>query len=157
MKTIGELIHSLELEDVLSALKRLYTGEGEDEEGYREVWAKLKTMQPQNTSTTVLLSRRQSGWIDVSGLEPGSSTHYAIEFVEWAQWLSMPIDVAPELRPMLETEQLAHCLYEMTFAGYEQSDIEEKLEEIRDAHEEVMAMTEDEIKSLPTFPLSQVQ
>jgi hypothetical protein len=30
----------------------------------------------------------------------------------------MPIIVAAELQPMGAEEQLAHCLYEMTWAGY---------------------------------------
>ncbi len=156
MKTVGELIHSLDLANVLAALKSVYTGEGESEEGYRLVWSKLKAMQPQNSSVTVLLSRRGGNWIDVSGLEPGDSQHYAIEFVDWAQWLSMPIKVAPELGAMREAEQLAHCLYEMTFMGYDQADIAENLEDIHDSVEEIKAMTEEERKSLPTFPSSQV-
>jgi hypothetical protein len=159
----SELIHSLDLEDVLAVLARHYTGESESEEGYRDVWAKLQTMQPKATTFVVVLSKSRNtepddqDWVDVSGRDAGTDTMYAIEFTDWAQWLSMPIEVAPELRPMLEAEQLAHCLHEMTFAGYEESDIEEKLEEIRDAAEEVMNMSEEEIKSLPTFPSSRLQ
>ena len=152
MKTVGELIHSLEQEDVLGALKRLYTGENESEEGYREVWAKLRVMQPQATHMTCVLRLTQSfddppePYVDVSG-DDGSGQTWALEFRPWAEWLAMPVKVSAELNAMAETEQLAHCLYEMTFAGYDQADIAEQFEEICYLAEEAIATLEAETKA----------
>jgi hypothetical protein len=149
MVTVGELIHSLKKDDVLAKLKDLYQGPGEDPEGYEEVWEKLKGMQLQTTTITVYISQRQSFsnsniYIDVSGKEPSEDQLYAIEFVPWPQWLTMEITVAPELEPMSDIEKLAHCLYEMTWAGYSQETIADELEIINDRVEEIKEMFPDE-------------
>lgn len=149
MKTVGELVHSLDLEDIIAALKRLYQGEGESEEGYREVWAKLKVMQPQQTTMTCVLWQAYSlgepfePYVDVSG-DDGSEHSWAIEFRPWSEWLSMPINIDKRLGAMPETEQLAHCLYEMTWAGYDQETVAEHLEDIHEKAEEVKKMLNEE-------------
>jgi hypothetical protein len=143
MPTVGDLIHSLDNAKVLSELARLYQGEGEDLDGYAEMWLVLKDLRPKLTKMSVLLSRRWSDddpsepCVDISGVETGDPQQYAIEYIEWQEWLSMPVIVAAELQPMGAEEQLAHCLYEMTWAGYRQEDIAEQKQEIVDSVAEV--------------------
>jgi hypothetical protein len=142
MATVGELIHSLNKADVMAALARLYTGEGEWPEGYEMVWDRLLAMQPKLTTISVYLAGSPSDddppemWIDVSGRQDGSAENWAIEFVEWPEWLSMPVTVSPELADMPDVEKLAHCLYEMTWPGYNPEAIAEKLEDICSSVEE---------------------
>ena len=143
MPTVGDLIHSLDKEAVFAHLARLYQGDGESPEGYNNVWHFLKNLQPKMSDTSILISRRWSlddppePRIDVSGTKGGSSEHWAIEYVEWQEWLWMPILVDKEIQPMADEEALAHCMYEMTWAGYTQSDIKEQYDEIIDRVDEV--------------------
>ncbi len=137
--TLGELIHSLDKDEVLDKLKELYQGPGEDLEGYQEVWEKLKVMQPENTTISVQITKRQyfldgQDYIHVSGIKPNDPQTYAIKYVPWEQWLSMEITTDLNLT---DIEKVAHCLYEMTWAGYNQETIAEQIEEINDRVEEV--------------------
>ena len=150
--TVGELIHSLSKQAVLDTLAHLYTGKGEWPEGYASLWEELRKMQPVLTDCSVVLSRTWSSddepepLVDVSGRMKGDTQLYAIEFVPWQEWLSMPIEVDAELQPMPLEEQLAHCFYEMTWAGYTQSEVGDRLEEITDRVEEVKEAWEKEPK-----------
>src|SRR5580658_2375468 len=139
MPTVGDLIHSLDRAKVLAELARLYSGDGEDPEGYEEMWETLKGLQPKLSEMSVLLGRSWSvdeppeAIVDVSGIKEGDGEHYAIEYVDWQEWLSMPIIVSEDLQPMSGEEQLAHCLYEMSWAGYSQADIKERCDAILDS------------------------
>lgn len=154
MKTVGELIHSLDKESVLGELANLHKDEGEDAEGYDKMWDELLTLQPKLTKTSVLLSlalsldEESETWIDISGIKEGDNSKYAIEFTDWREWLSMPIKVGDDLLPMSEDHQLAHCLYEMSWAGYTQPEIQERWDRILDSVEEIQAYLEDESKKL---------
>lgn len=149
MRTVGELMHSLSKARVLAELSTLYNGSGEDPAGYDQMWDTLKSLQPKLTKLSVVLSRRWSldeppePWVDISGVEAGDPQHLAIEYVDWGEWLSMPVHVAPEIQPMSPEEQLAHCLYEMSWAGYTQAVIKEQYDEILDMAEEVKILIGD--------------
>ena len=70
---------------------------------------------------------------------------YAIEFVEWKNWLGM--DVAPETtKNFSDLEIIAHCLYEMTFIGYEENEIQEQFNTIKNEIEEYKNLAEEEKK-----------
>ncbi len=54
---------------------------------------------------------------------------YGLEFTDWAEWLDMEIE--PEtLSRYAEVDIIGHCLWEMTFFGYSQEDIEKAVEEL---------------------------
>lgn len=89
-------------------------------------------------------------YVDVSGrkLKPETnsiSDSYAIEFVKWEKWLGM--DLAPEtLDNFSELEIIAHCLFEMTFCGYEQEEIQEQFDSINKTIDEYKSLTDEEKK-----------
>ncbi len=69
----------------------------------------------------------------------------AIEFTPWNEWLGM--DVSPEsLSEFNELEIIAHCLYEMTFVGYGEEEIQAELDKINESAEEIKNMTDEEKK-----------
>ena len=86
--------------------------------------------------------------MDVSGRkieeDPNSITDsYAIEFVAWEKWLGM--DLAPETTKIFsDLEIIAHCLYEMTFIGYNEEEINDQFEMINDRVEEYKNLTKEE-------------
>lgn len=143
MRTVGELIHSIDKEAVLATLAKTYHGTGEDPEGYSDAWDTLLSMQPKLTKLSCVLSRKKFG-VDVSGREGDDPQLYAIEFVDWREWLSMPIVIDPSIGDMSDTEQLAHVLYELTWGGYDPETQQAMVDEIDDRIEEIKSTYPDE-------------
>lgn len=61
---------------------------------------------------------------------------YAIEFVPWSEWLGMEISTETQVK-YSELEILAHCLWEMTIAGYSEAAIKNQIDEIMQAKEDM--------------------
>ena len=130
----------------------LYPDQEESIEDYREVFEKLTTITAVDTEMIIVLATVEDdfdpeepiSYVDVSGRKPNGGEHpdetnYAIEFEEWEKWLGM--DLAPEtLQNFNELEIIAHCLFEMTFCGFDEVEIQEQFEDIK--------KTKDELKSL---------
>lgn len=72
-------------------------------------------------------------------------TDFALGFVPWEQWLGMDVD-PQALKDYTPPRVVAHCLWEMTFYGIEQSQIQAERDEIRRRAEKLDAMTEEERK-----------
>jgi hypothetical protein len=141
-------------------LLNLYPDQKEIIDEYKRVFESLQMMQPVNDEMLIVLteyecdtddeSKAKSTYVDVSGrklkAELNSITEsYAIEFVKWENWLGMKI--APEtIDNFNELEIIAHCLYEMTFCGYEQEEIQEQFDSIKKTVDDYKSLTDDEKK-----------
>jgi hypothetical protein len=67
----------------------------------------------------------------------------AIEFTAWSKWLGM--DISEEsLLHFSELEIISHCLYEMTFVGFEEEEIQEEFNTIENSIEDYKNMTNEE-------------
>ena len=85
----------------------------------------------------VLNTGEFGGYWDVSGQDVEDLEFYAIEFRPWEEWLRMEID--PEtLKTLSPLDIICHCLWEMTFIGYEQDEISKQWQEILQAKDEIM-------------------
>jgi hypothetical protein len=139
------------------ALLKLYPDEKKNISGYEEVFNKLKIMPVNESNISILVSNEiddfdNTEYVHVSGYytnpEDNTDEHtmsLAIEFTPWSEWLGM--DISPKtLSEFNELEIIAHCLYEMTFVGYEEEDIKAELDKINDLVEEIKNMTEEEKK-----------
>ena len=155
-----ELIKSQHWLSIELTLLDLYPDQKEIIEEYRRVFESLQLMQPENDDMLIVLteyecdtddeSQPTSTYVDVSGRkqepEPNSLTNsHAIEFVKWQNWLGM--NIAPEtLENFNDLEIVAHCLYEMTFCGYEQDEIQEQFASIKKSVDDYKHLTEEEKK-----------
>lgn len=72
-----------------------------------------------------------------------SETDYALELTPWEKWLGMEIDTGT-LKKYMPTQIVAHCLWEMTFLGFDQSQIRKERDELKRRIDELDAMTEEE-------------
>ena len=68
-----------------------------------------------------------------------STLSTAIEFTAWSEWLGMPIDTN-SLKEFSELEIVAHCLNEMTYAGFEQEEINSKMDRIKNKAECLLSL-----------------
>jgi hypothetical protein len=136
-------------------LLKLYPDEKKNISGYEEVLSKLKMLEPKEKDISILVSWEkddfdQTDYVNVSGYHnnPKENTDeanisLALEFTPWNEWLGMDID-ANTLKTFNELEIIAHCLYEVTFVGFEEEEIKAELDKINDAAEEIENMTEEE-------------
>jgi hypothetical protein len=123
----------------------------------------LRHLEPQITNTRILLeiteaeNENDDTYVDVHGKD--GTTHqeleefkwyseqgktdmatrevkYALDFTPWEEWLGMQIDPSTLLE-FSESEIIAHCLWEMTFHGFEQNKIQTKVAELRSQSEAI--------------------
>lgn len=147
MTTVGELFHSLNRDEVIATIDRIYPNPKVDYPSYEAAWDIILRKESATQTTMVCeLYTAQScddppeTYIGVHGREPGEDVAYAIEFVPWAEWLSMEIRVLPECGEVPPVEVLAHIFWEMTWVGYDDQSIADEKEAIEDKVEEVKAM-----------------
>lgn len=63
------------------------------------------------------------------GWSVGDCYSWALDFTPWSEWLALPVDVANE-RDLTSAEIVAHCLWEMTWHGYDENMRSAKLDRI---------------------------
>ncbi|TQD38826.1 DUF6557 family protein [Haloflavibacter putidus] len=143
--TLNQLIQTNAWASVAEILVELYPAEKENLDGYALVYEKLKFLNPEECDMYIELKNVTDDfdgepYVDISGKYKNPKTEeekfsMAIEFTPWSQWLGM--DICPEsIEEFSELEIIAHCLYEMTFAGFEEKDIQEELNNIKETAEE---------------------
>jgi hypothetical protein len=128
-------------------------------EDYREVFEKLRLLDPLDYDMNIILSEydcdirdanKTSTYVDVSGRkkehDPDSiSNSYALEFLEWEKWLGM--DLASEtVKDFSELEIIAHYLNEMTFLDFNEEEIRKQFERISNIADEYKSSTNEEKK-----------
>ena len=157
---LHELIKSNNWLSVVLTLLKLYPDQKQILDNYKTIFEKLQLVEPVNDEMLIVLteyesdtdgiSEPKSTYVDVSGRklkqDPNSlSNSYAIEFVKWENWLGM--EIAPEtLENFNELEIITHCLYEMTFCGYEQDEIQTQFDTINKTIDEYKNLTDEEKK-----------
>lgn len=152
------LIKSHHWLSVEMTLLSLYPDQKESIDAYRIVFERLRLLEPVNDDMLIVLTEcageiddedgSASTYVDVSGRklvpEPDSLTDsYALEFVKWENWLGMEL-ATETIENFTELEIIAHCLYEMTFCGYDQEEIQAQLSSLKSTMEDYQNLTEEE-------------
>lgn len=144
MKTLKELFLQTTWKQVLESLKRYYLEDVDDEESelmFEYVYVKLCNMKPVTRNDNMIIDIRwikhnelSKGYYDVSGFK--DETYYALDFTPWAEWLGMKVN--ERLFNQFTNEDIvAHCIWEMTFHGFEEEQIQEKKDDLNRIVEEV--------------------
>lgn len=155
--TLKELFKKKSWLSVREDLYHWYPDEEPNDHDYEAVFSKLQVMDGTNSDLKIVLRTvtddtfSEEPYVDVSGKKweskdgngTGRYESYAIEFKPWEEWLGMEIDEI-SLREFTETEILSHCLFEMTFVGFDQKQIQKRYEEMKDLTEEIKAITKGE-------------
>ena len=113
-----------------------------------------------NTDIEIVLAEQLSDdnnrekYVDVSGKNKISDSSeitesLAIEFVSWNKWLGMSISTYT-LQNFTELEIISHCLFEMTFIDFDETEIQEQFSDINKTMETYKKMTDEEKKSNTT-------
>ena len=146
-----ELICKYNWNDVQSTFMKLYPDQGKNIEGYKQVFKELHAIKPVETKIRIVIEDifdeyDKEYYTHVSGKDGtlnkesdpehfkddeigNQEVSYAIEFIDWAEWLAMDID-HESLSKYSELEIIGHCLWEMTFCGFTQKDIKKAIDTI---------------------------
>ena len=149
----SEIIKSNAWLTIELTLLRLYPEQTESIENYRLVYEALKFLQPIEMDVDITLYQyydddEQPSIVDVSGINlrpnPTDVTNgLAIEFTPWNKWLGMGIDPITA-KTFSEPEIICHCLTEMTYAGFEERDIEIEFAKLKSVVDDYLAMPIEE-------------
>jgi hypothetical protein len=159
-----ELIKSNEWLSIELTFSKLYPDQRESIENYRLVYEALKFLQPVYSDIKIVLNPygddgHPSG-VDVYGVnpkpEPEDVTNgLALEFTSWDKWLGMDIDQLT-LKEFTEIEIICHCLDEMTYAGFEEEEIQAEFDKLKSIMDEYKALTPEE-KAKQTIRLDELK
>ena len=114
-------------------------------QGYEMMYENLKLLTDYPLNDCVInISKREEDdneWHHLCGKE--GSTDWNMSFVPWGEWLNMSIDSETVLNYDAK-EIICHCLFNMTYYGYNEKDIQLMLEKLDNA----VTLTEEELNEL---------
>jgi GNAT superfamily N-acetyltransferase len=153
-----DLIRNNSWPSVEIALLDLYPDQKRNISGYEIIFSQLLIMPEDESDMEIVLERVEDEdstdgyYNDVSGKKKDTTedeaeltSSYALEFTPWDQWLAMRIG-SETLKEFSEPEIIAHCLFEMTFIGFDEATIQREWNEIEREVEEVTNMSPEEKK-----------
>ena len=160
-----DIVRVCSFKSVKESLLRLYPEQKKNINGYKDVFETLRLMRPRKSEERMVIDIRRVGrgknpYFAVSGIcvEEDIEQLYALEYTPWSKWLGYEVSQRL-LKKMSKDEIVAHCLWEMTFAGFTQEKIRRKIrtlkkqiQDIKDGkvktitHEEAMALFEEKVK-----------
>jgi len=140
-------------------LLELYPDEAKNISGYKKVFEELLFMHPDDSDISIVVAHQKDDfdgeeYVDVSGKYNNPKNEeekfsQAIEFTAWSKWLGMEIS-QESLLHFSELEIISHCLFEMTFVGFEEKEIQEELNSMEKSIEEYKNMTDEDKKANTT-------
>ena len=150
--TLKNIIKKNSWSSIRDQFLKEYPQEEKNIEDYKSVYDKLCLLSPKKSGMRIVVEEVQQDelndepYIAVSGKDTtlqkelddfkyfnekedseiaNSEVTFALEYSLWAEWLGMEID--PEsTNKYSELEIIAHCLYEMTFLGFDEESIKKE-------------------------------
>jgi DNA gyrase/topoisomerase IV subunit A len=150
--TLKSLINSYHWLSVEITLLDLYPDQIKNIERYRAVFEELKTINPSPSDITLVIKEvvddEEEGttFSEVFGRQSEEEHGLALEFKPWDKWLGFSIN-EQTLKNYNKLEITAHCLYEMTFYGFDEDTIQQQWKEIEDSAKELENMSDEERKA----------
>ncbi len=163
-RSFHELIKSNEWLIIELTFSKLYPDQQESIENYRLVYETLKFLEPKESGIDIILNPYDDdgkrSLVDVYGRNPHPEPEdindvLALEFTSWDKWLGMNIGTLA-LREFSEPEIICHCLNEMTYAGFEQEEIQAEFDKLKSIVNEYKALTPEE-KAKQTISLDELK
>ncbi|WQJ53359.1 MAG: hypothetical protein [Wendovervirus sonii] len=138
--TFKELINIANINKALEYLVTVYPEEKNKADIYKEIFKTLNSLK--GTSAKYKIRVRMSGTgkfrhYIVVGVDKEGKAIYALDLMPWSEWVSMEIDDCTFESISDINEILAACLYEMTFFGFSENDIENYKEKLNKIIEDI--------------------
>ncbi len=152
---LGEIIKTNHWLSVELTLLKLYPDQDKNISAYKSIYAELQKMEPVDSAIEIVIEQefdeesQEYGIGNVYGIDHSSTNEItngvALEFTKWNKWLGMKIQ-EKTIKEFTELQIIAHCLYEMTFVGYTEEEIQDELERIKGIADEYKNLSPDEKK-----------
>lgn len=151
---LSQLIKTNNWLSVKLTLLQNYPDQKKSIEAYKNVYEKLALMEIGESDMIIELKQvndEEESYVEVSGKKETNdkkenSDSFALDFTLWKEWLAMSIS-NNALKEFNELEIIAHCLWEMTFMGYDEKIIQKELSSLKKSIEELENMTDEERKA----------
>jgi hypothetical protein len=137
--TVNDLIKSTTWEAIWKEMPLLYSQVVESEEGYKEVFAKLESIIPEPSDLVLFIKiffEEGKRYADFAAYNEECPEGYSMMASSWASILGLTIS-RETFDQLSSAEIIAHCLYEMTWFG--------------SSEEEIEAFCEDTVSKFPDF------
>lgn len=124
---IADLIRIYNPLDVEYQQLKLYPESEHPIFSFRELYKKLRTLKPEESSTKIHLSNTNP--VEVFGVdfdEEGNEIYLSLEYSPWSVWLGAEI-TEDSLAHFHDFDILIHCLIEMTKHGFDEESIHQAL------------------------------
>lgn len=142
MKTLKQLIEESKLHEVMLELWYLISDENVMDiiaDNYEPMYNKLKNEIKSNNPDNLQIIIKEENESDpydeelsyeaVYHFDPSDGQEYAPDFTNWSEWLGM--EIHPQTMELYNPEEIvAHCLYEMSWDGFNQEDTENARNEL---------------------------
>jgi len=154
---LAEIIRTNNWLSVELTLLNLYPDQQENIEAYKEVYKKLVTSEIEESEIQIEIEKAYDEVTSEENIphiygtksrknENQITENLAIEFVPWKEWLGMNLS-RKALADFNELEIISHCLYEMTFMGYIEDEIQGQLTDLEKTVNEYKNMSAEEKKN----------
>ena len=147
-----DIVRACSFKSVKESLVRLYPEHKKNINGYKDVFETLLLMSPRYNKEGMVIDIRRVGrgknaYFAVSGicLEKDIQQSYALEYTPWSKWLGYEVD-KKVLKKIPREEIAAHCLWEITFAGFTQESIRREINMLK---RRVKNLKEGKVKTIP--------
>ena len=141
MKTLKQLIHTNSYKPVFNEINRTFLrGKSNAEKSnfdinFLSVWNSLEKLKVSEKTSPLQIhlteiEDNEESRVDVALLDSGVDELFAMDFVSWDELINLPVYFGGAIT---ETQCLAHILWEITFWGFTQEQINKQLNLLIDA------------------------
>lgn len=138
--TVQELFQKVSWEDVAASFARLYPHDVGCLGKLKDVFEQVRACKPVGNSEGMTVSievvfEEGESWYDVFGVVPGKGERLALDFCLISEWAGFAVDGS--LLKRMELPEIASCiLWEMTFYGFSDEEIQARKQEAEEILEE---------------------
>ena len=141
MKTLKQLIHTNGYKPVFNEINRTFLRDKSNAEksnfdiNFLSVWNSLEKLKVSEKTSPLQIhlteiEDNEESRVDVALLDSGVDELFAMDFVSWDELINLPVYFGEAIT---ETQCLAHILWEITFWGFTQEQINKQLNLLIDA------------------------
>jgi hypothetical protein len=136
---------------------KLYPDQAKNIKAYKSIFSKLQQMKAAKSNIQIVVAHHfadelnDEDFVEVYGIKKTKTgtkpTHWALDFTPWKEWMGMEIHKST-LKEFNELELIGHCLFEMTFMGFDERTIQKELASLKKTSDELKKMTPEERKKI---------
>ena len=131
------LLEQFTNDDIVHNLIDLYPKEKKNIKGYFDALKELKSLKPIKSKIYIdfdIVKDEDGNYVDVAGIS--NSERMSIVYTDWKEWLGMRISSTTE-KIWSHLNICSHCLWEMTFCGYSNKEVQSDAKELVGLTEEI--------------------